>query len=338
MSERRALLVDDDPSWRDILSELLEDGGYVVDSAAELKEALRLIQTQAHKVAVVDLSLEATDHRNHDGLSILRQIKAKDPGCQAILLTGHATVELAVQVITEKQAITCLQKELFSRAEFRGLLDKTNLSAPAVRPVVGASKAATQGLALVVDDDAGWRDLLAELLEECGLASTVCSSFADARSYLELESYLLAVVDLELSSSVNPANKDGLKLLEHTRKAGIPAIVVSGRSSTELIERTLEEKAAVAFFEKQDFSRKIFCRTVESHLRPSALDALTEREREVLDLLAEGLTNSQIAEKLFISANTVKRHLKSVFEKLEVSNRAAAAALVVRQSAGGAED
>ena len=94
----------------------------------------------------------------------------------------------------------------------------------------------------------------------------------------------------------------------------------------------------MAFFEKQDFSRKTFCRTVESYLTPSALDVLTEREREVLDLLAEGLTNSQIAEKLFISANTVKRHLKSVFEKLEVSNRAAAAALVVRQSAPGAPE
>lgn len=338
MSERRALLVDDDPSWRDILSELLEDSGFLVDTAADLQEALSLVQTRAHKVAVVDLSLEATDHRNHDGLTILEQLKAKDPGCQAILLTGHATVELAVQVITEKQAITCLQKELFSRAEFRGLLDKTTLSAPAARPVLGASKTSTHGLALVVDDDAGWRDLVTELLEECGLASTACGSFADARSYLDLESYQLAVVDLQLSSSVNPTNKDGLKLLEHTRRAGIPAIVVSGTSSTDLIERTLEEKTAVAFFEKQDFSRKTFCKTVESHLTPSALDVLTEREREVLDLLAEGLTNSQIAEKLFISANTVKRHLKSVFEKLEVSNRAAAAALVVRQSAPGAAE
>ena len=57
-----------------------------------------------------------------------------------------------------------------------------------------------------------------------------------------------------------------------------------------------------------------------------------EREREVLDLLAAGLTNIQIGEKLFISANTVKRHLKAVFEKLGVNNRAAAAALVTRES------
>ena len=57
MSERRALLVDDDPSWRDILSELLEDSGFLVDAAADLQEALNLVQTRAHKVAVVDLLL-----------------------------------------------------------------------------------------------------------------------------------------------------------------------------------------------------------------------------------------------------------------------------------------
>lgn len=330
MKDHRALLVDDDPSWRDILSELLEDAGFEVDVAETLSEALRLVQSRVHRVAVVDLSLDATDHRNSDGLTILQEIKQKDPGCQAILLTGHATVELAVQVITEKRAVTCLRKETFSRAEFRDLLDNTSRAAPAFPPPVDSTQSSNQGLALVVDDDAGWRELLSELLEECGLSSTVCSSFAEARSFLELETYRFAVVDLQLSSSVNPINKDGLRLLEYTDKVGIPTLVVSGTSSTDTVEQTLQTKSAVAFFEKQDFSRKAFCRAVLAHLRPSALELLTDREREVLELLAEGLTNSQIAERLYISANTVKRHLKSVFEKLDVTNRAAAAALVVR--------
>jgi RNA polymerase sigma factor (sigma-70 family) len=58
----------------------------------------------------------------------------------------------------------------------------------------------------------------------------------------------------------------------------------------------------------------------------SELSALTDREREVLDLLAIGLTNKQIAEKLVITTNTVKRHLKSIFEKLDVHTRSAATA------------
>lgn len=48
---------------------------------------------------------------------------------------------------------------------------------------------------------------------------------------------------------------------------------------------------------------------------------LTEREREVIALIGEGLKNKQIAERLFISATTVRHHLTSVFDKLGVSSR-----------------
>jgi ATP/maltotriose-dependent transcriptional regulator MalT len=50
-------------------------------------------------------------------------------------------------------------------------------------------------------------------------------------------------------------------------------------------------------------------------------DALSERELEILALLAEGLTNRQIAEQLYISRGTVKAHAHNIFEKLGVSNR-----------------
>ena len=58
---------------------------------------------------------------------------------------------------------------------------------------------------------------------------------------------------------------------------------------------------------------------------------LTNREREILALLADGLGNKQIAARLGISANTVKTHLELLFEKLEVSSRAEAVATGVRQ-------
>jgi DNA-binding CsgD family transcriptional regulator len=52
--------------------------------------------------------------------------------------------------------------------------------------------------------------------------------------------------------------------------------------------------------------------------------ALTDREAEVLRLVAQGLTNAQAAERLFLSPRTVDFHLRSIYGKLGVSSRAAA--------------
>jgi LuxR family transcriptional regulator, maltose regulon positive regulatory protein len=62
--------------------------------------------------------------------------------------------------------------------------------------------------------------------------------------------------------------------------------------------------------------------TAGAHLAPSALvEPLSAREMEVLHLLAEGLTNLQIAARLVISAGTVKAHTANIFRKLDVANR-----------------
>ena len=53
----------------------------------------------------------------------------------------------------------------------------------------------------------------------------------------------------------------------------------------------------------------------------SKIDSLTQRERDVLALIAEGLKNRQIGERLFISETTVTHHLSSIYSKLGVSDR-----------------
>jgi DNA-binding CsgD family transcriptional regulator len=60
-------------------------------------------------------------------------------------------------------------------------------------------------------------------------------------------------------------------------------------------------------------------------------DSLTEAELRVIRLVMEGLTNPQIAGRLFVSAQTVKTHMKNVFRKLGVSSRAELAALAARR-------
>jgi NarL family two-component system response regulator LiaR len=62
---------------------------------------------------------------------------------------------------------------------------------------------------------------------------------------------------------------------------------------------------------------------------PSVGHDLTEREREVLELMVEGLNNREIAERLIISNSTVKNHVSNIFSKLGTSSRTQAVALAV---------
>ena len=59
---------------------------------------------------------------------------------------------------------------------------------------------------------------------------------------------------------------------------------------------------------------------------------LTEREREVLDLVAQGLDNPAIAKRLYLSGKTVRNHVSNIFAKLQVADRAAA--IIAARDAG----
>jgi DNA-binding NarL/FixJ family response regulator len=65
--------------------------------------------------------------------------------------------------------------------------------------------------------------------------------------------------------------------------------------------------------------------------RPRAIDQLTPREREVLRLIAEGLSNKRIARELGVAEKTVKTHVGHVLAKLELSDRTQAALYAVRE-------
>jgi DNA-binding NarL/FixJ family response regulator len=353
--KNRALVVEDDPSWQQILSEILRDAGLEVDLAETLAGAVKLLRLAPHRIAVLDLSLGGADHRNQDGLQVLDAVRRHDPGCVSLILTGFATVEVAVSAIQEKGAFTCLQKEAFRRADFRDLIRDALAAAPppagtgedaapgSPDPIPGpgdaeggaAPSAPERGLALVVEDDAGWRSLLSELLGEAGYRVNTSVSFVEALGRLRTEQYQVVVVDLSLASSIEPAgNQDGYRLLAHTQRAGIATIIVSGIADPEAIERAYAEYQLFACLEKQAFNRKHFIEIAQKARQlkqpSSELAVLTGREREVLALLAEGYKNKDIASALCITPNTVKRHLKSLFAKLGVNTRSAATAIAAR--------
>jgi LuxR family maltose regulon positive regulatory protein len=65
---------------------------------------------------------------------------------------------------------------------------------------------------------------------------------------------------------------------------------------------------------------------IRSAGEPANLDTLSEREREVLQLIAEGLSNQEIGARLFLALDTVKGHNRRIFEKLHVERRTEAVA------------
>jgi DNA-binding NarL/FixJ family response regulator len=354
----RALVVEDDPSWQGILSEILSEDGLQVDLAGSYEQALAQIRAHTHRLAILDLSLGGPDHHNQDGMRVAEAVRRFDPGCNILFLTGFATVELAVQVMRDLNALTCLRKETFRRAEFRKVIKEALKYAPGMpNPVAqtnltagrltegaapvrsGLPQENAQGVILVVEDDAGWRSLYSEILEDAGYRVRTCGSYVEAVGQLKREQVALAVVDLALASSLDRENLDGYRLLAGMQKAGVPVIVVSGYVVPERIEQAYRERLIYACLEKQAFDRKSFRQTVENALiqEDPVLKSLTDREREVLVLLARGLANKEIARDLVITPNTVKRHLKSLFAKLDVSTRSAASAKAIGMGLGKEE-
>lgn len=117
-------------------------------------------------------------------------------------------------------------------------------------------------------------------------------------------------------------------------KAGALGYILKGASGDE----TLRAIRAAAHGEAI-FSPTI-ARRVMQHLdapnKPAAFPDLTEREREILALLAQGLTNTAIAEQLSLSVKTVRNRVSDIFSKLQVGDRAEA--ILKAREAGVGQD
>lgn len=348
-SRSSVLIVEDDPSWQNLLAEIVIDEGYEVDIAADLQQAEAAIRDRSHRIAIVDMSMDMNNHRDSGGFRILEKIRQYDPGCTPLVLSGYLTVDLTVKAMKAYGAYTCLQKDNFSRSGLKQVMQEmlaqpgADRIAPAadmdrgrehIRRQRAKAASAADFHALIVEDDAGWRKLLSELVEDAGCRVQVCGSYGEAVGLLRRDKYHLAIIDLSLDrQSLSERPQDGYRLLRQCGLQGITAVVVSGESSAEEIEQAYKNYQLFAFLEKQAFERSAFIHTVEKALAQNQFDgeleALTERELQVLALLAQGLTNKEIAHRLIVSPNTIKRHLKAIFEKLGVRSRASATAKAI---------
>ena len=111
-------------------------------------------------------------------------------------------------------------------------------------------------------------------------------------------------------------------------RAGAMGYLLKDTPASQLIETIRRVYAGEVFIQPE-----IASRALREIMRPTTtpMEPLSEREREVLVLLAQGASNKDMAEKLFITEGTVKNHVSNILAKLQAENRTQAADIARKQ-------
>ena len=183
----------------------------------------------------------------------------------------------------------------------------------------------------VVDDDAGVCDAVSSLVETVGL---------NVESFSSAEAFLSGAHDRSIGCivlDIRMAGMDGLELQDHLKHHGVelPIIFITGHGDIPMAVQTLK-KGAFDFIEKP-FRNQALLDSIKQAIRASAqrlehltrqkrirerLETLTSREKEVVELLAHGLSNKDIARRLDVSVRTVETHRANAIHKLDVGTSA----------------
>jgi len=190
---------------------------------------------------------------------------------------------------------------------------------------------------LVVDDDPDSRRVIAESLSRAGHATALAADGDEALAIAEHSRPALVVTEVLLPGA------SGYELCHAIKDwygSQVPVILMSDRR-TEPADRV----AGLLIGADDYIAKPVLPAEVVFRVRrllgvPQAeacnrLHALTPREQDVMVLLAEGLSQVEIAERLVITQGTVAKHIEHILAKLRVHTRAQAVALVLRSGMVG---
>jgi len=192
---------------------------------------------------------------------------------------------------------------------------------------------------IVVDNAVLVREGVRQLLVAGG-----CDVVAEASDAQELQERLATHSDTEvlvLDIRMPPDHSDeGLRVLEQLREEGstIGVLLLSMYASASLAVRALSAGGATGYLLKERVTTgqalvsavrtivgggtvvdpEIVSLLLRSTARPRLVDTLTAREHEVLNLMAEGRSNTGIGETLHVSVKTVETHVEHIFDKLGI--------------------
>jgi FixJ family two-component response regulator len=190
------------------------------------------------------------------------------------------------------------------------------------------SAAAPCSLVYVVDDDEAIRDSLGWLLASIGYRVATYETAeqflegykAGAASCLVLDVRMPGLSGLELQQELNRRGET-LPIIFITGHGDVPMAVNAVKSGAfHFLEKPFKDAQLVALIEQAAKLGQLPAEERQGPCVAARLASLTQREREVIDLVVQGLKNRQIADQLGISVKTVEAHRARVMEKMSVGS------------------
>jgi DNA-binding NarL/FixJ family response regulator len=117
-------------------------------------------------------------------------------------------------------------------------------------------------------------------------------------------------------------------------RAGARGYLLKGADRVELTRAIRAVASGEAIF-GPDVARRLMAYFAEAPIRVPAFPDLSDRELEILELIARGMSNQQIVDRLVISPKTVRNHISNIFSKLQVRDRAEAVVRAREAGMGG---
>lgn len=190
--QARILVVDDEETWRSVLTEALEDEGFRVDAAASTREAIRRLAETFYHLLVLDIRMEESDESNVEGMQLLRELVMDQhlgPALKIVMLSAHGTKKQMREAFNLMKVSDFISKHDYSDQMFteqlQSILDHEvliNLGLEIHWKQVGGPEQLLHNLELAgrrIKRNDSSLPLLAEELEDL-----LCRLFFDAQSIL----------------------------------------------------------------------------------------------------------------------------------------------------------
>lgn len=261
MTDFDILIVDDEENWRTDLKYILEGEGYSVQVASSYSEAEQTLASHAFRLLIVDIILRPTSPDDRGGLQLLREVRESFRNVGLIAISGYDVPEVA---------------EEFGPQDF---FDKRCLDTQRLRERV---RDLVQGTVLVIEDEDNWVEIYQDILTGEGFSVRVARDFGRALGELRRGFFRAVILDLCLGSSRDGSNFYGVQLLEFISDVGIPALIVTGYATPELVKEIYSEYGVFSISEKRTFDpsefRKLIKEAVETG-REMLSEPLSSAER-----------------------------------------------------------